>query len=344
MSKTSASASGSPRPAAGRRSGSHEQLAVADVAVRYFVRADAGADEFSRLLCRHRFTEIPALPDLAAEANDGFVGTLVLDALDANRNLSAAARAVTARTIAEFSRLALISVTKLRSILMISNGSERRWDSDEKPVPKSSSASRMPWFLRLVAIVRASSISANRELSVTSTTSRFAGKPVSARIRTIRWASQPSASCDGEMLTEILIFGIPARRLAQCQADHLLGQAADQPDLFSDRNEDVGADLAGKRMDPARENFEPDDVAGRQGRPAVRNKERTARARGYGGFPARSRHGQSARVPCLHRTRRGERPGRCAHDPSQCRPGAGRRECAHRQLAPTQFLRTRRPG
>ena len=121
--------------------------------------------------------------------------------------LSAAAKAVTARTIAEFSRLALMLVTKLRSILMISNGSDLRCDSDEKPVPKSSSASRTPWFFRLVTIVRARSRSANRELSVTSTTSRSAGKPVSASIRTIRWASQPSASCNGEMLTEILICG-----------------------------------------------------------------------------------------------------------------------------------------
>jgi hypothetical protein len=59
---------------------------------------------------------------------------------------SAAASVVTARTIAELSRFSLMLVTKLRSILMMSNGSERRCDSDEKPVPKSSSARRMPWF------------------------------------------------------------------------------------------------------------------------------------------------------------------------------------------------------
>jgi len=42
--------------------------------------------------------------------------------------------------------------TKLRSILITSNGSDRRRDRDEKPVPKSSSASRMPWFCKLEAI------------------------------------------------------------------------------------------------------------------------------------------------------------------------------------------------
>ena len=62
------------------------------------------------------------------------------------------ASVVTARTIAALSRLALMLVTKLRSILMMSNGSERRCASDEKPVPKSSSASRTPWFLRLVTM------------------------------------------------------------------------------------------------------------------------------------------------------------------------------------------------
>src|SRR5947209_3210374 len=65
----------------------------------------------------------------------------------------------------------------------------------------------MPWFLRLVTIVRARSMSAKSELSVISITSRSAGNPLSERMRTIRCASQPSASCSGEMLTEILIFG-----------------------------------------------------------------------------------------------------------------------------------------
>src|SRR5207302_588632 len=91
---------------------------------------------------------------------------------------SAAARVVTARTIAELSRLASMLVTKLRSILMMSNGSDLRCASDEKPVPKSSSASRMPWFFRLVTMLRARSMSANSELSVISMTRRSAGKPL----------------------------------------------------------------------------------------------------------------------------------------------------------------------
>ena len=62
------------------------------------------------------------------------------------------ASVVTARMIAGLSRFSAMSLTKLRSILMMSNGSERRCASDEKPVPKSSSASRTPWFLRLVTM------------------------------------------------------------------------------------------------------------------------------------------------------------------------------------------------
>ena len=61
---------------------------------------------------------------------------------------------------------------------------------------------RDPWFLRLVTIVRARSMSANSELSVTSTTSRSAGKPVSDSKRTIFCASQLSVNWRGEMLIE----------------------------------------------------------------------------------------------------------------------------------------------
>ena len=56
---------------------------------------------------------------------------------------------------------------------------------------------------------------ANSELSVISTTSRSAGKPVSVRIRTMRCASQPSANWEGEMLTEILIDGSQSRGCQQ---------------------------------------------------------------------------------------------------------------------------------
>ncbi len=177
---------------------------------------------------------------------------------------SAAANVVTARMIAALSRFVLRLVTKLRSILMISNGSDRICASEEKPVPKSSSASRTPWFLRLVTIVRARSMSANSELSVISTTSRSAGKAVSARIRTIRWANQPSASCDGEMLTEILIVGSQSAAARKRLGDDLLGKTADQSDFFGDRDEDVGADDSGQRMLPARQHFEADDLARRE--------------------------------------------------------------------------------
>ena len=162
------------------------------------------------------------------------------------------------------SRLVWMLVTKLRSILMMSNGSERRCDSDEKPVPKSSSARRMPWFLRLVTIVRASSMSANSELSVISITSRSPGSRSRPEFVTIRCASQPSASCEGEILTEILISGSHVYRFAQGFTDHLLGQAADQANLLGDRNEDVRTDDSGQRMNPARQHLEPDDLAGRE--------------------------------------------------------------------------------
>ena len=66
------------------------------------------------------------------------------------------------------------------------------------------------------------------------------------------------------MLTEILIAGSQFARLAQRLADHLLGQPADQADLFGDGNEHVGTDHAGQRVDPAREHLEADDLAGRE--------------------------------------------------------------------------------
>ena len=172
------------------------------------------------------------------------VGGLVLDPLDEDRDVERIRQRRHRADDRRAFRLRWMLATKLRSILITSNGSERRCDSDEKPVPKSSSASRMPWFLRLVTIVRARSRSANSELSVISTTSRSAGKPVSVSSGRSAAASQPSANCDGEMLTEILIDGSQSTRAGKRGADDLLRQPADHADFLGDRDEAVGRDDA----------------------------------------------------------------------------------------------------
>ena len=78
----------------------------------------------------------------------------------------------------------------------------------------------------------------------------------------MRCASQPSASCEGEMLTEILIAGSQLAASRKRFADDLFGQAANQADFFGNRNEDVRTDHARQRMDPAGEHLEADDLAG----------------------------------------------------------------------------------
>ncbi len=80
----------------------------------------------------------------------------------------------------------------------------------------------------------------------------------------MRWASQPSASWNGEMLTEILIFGSQSAASRSASRDDMLGQAPDQADFLGDRNEHVGPDHSRKRVDPAREHLEADDLAGRE--------------------------------------------------------------------------------
>ena len=156
------------------------------------------------------------------------------------------------------------SATKLRSILITSNGSERRCDSDEKPVPKSSSARRMPWFLRLVTIDRASSRSANSELSVISTTSRSAGKPVSVSSRTIRCASQLSVSCVGEMLTDSLIAGSQSAAFGQRARMTCSDSRPIRPISSATGMNRSGSISPAQRVVPARQHFEADDLAGLQ--------------------------------------------------------------------------------
>ena len=122
----------------------------------------------------------------------------------------------------------------------------------------------MPWFLRLVTIVRARSMSANNELSVISITSRSAGK-AGLRENTHDALREPAVGklrrrdVDGDLQRRV-----PARRLAQRFADHLLRQAPDQSDFLGDRNENVRPDDPGQRVIPAREDLETHDLACRE--------------------------------------------------------------------------------
>ena len=75
--------------------------AVDDGSQRQFIAPRARREQLPCLLRRHRFSEIPALPDLAAEPDDGLVGSLVFDPFDANWDLKCSSQVVTARTIAE---------------------------------------------------------------------------------------------------------------------------------------------------------------------------------------------------------------------------------------------------
>ena len=122
----------------------------------------------------------------------------------------------------------------------------------------------MPWFLRLVTIDRASSMSANSELSVISTTSRSAGKPVSVSKRTILCASQLSASWVGEILTEMLIVGSQPRPAASAARMTFSDNRPISADFLGDRDEHVGPDDPAQRMVPAGQHLEADDRAGRE--------------------------------------------------------------------------------
>src|SRR3954454_12885514 len=54
--------------------------------MRAALRAAVAGEELAHLIGAHRLSEIPALPDLAAKRDHGFVGRLVLDTLDADGN------------------------------------------------------------------------------------------------------------------------------------------------------------------------------------------------------------------------------------------------------------------
>ncbi len=66
------------------------------------------------------------------------------------------------------------------------------------------------------------------------------------------------------MLTDSLIAGSQLAACGQGSKDDLFGQTADQTMFFGDRNEAIGLDQAAKRMIPARQHFETDNLAGQQ--------------------------------------------------------------------------------
>ena len=74
-------------------------------------------------------------------------------------------------------------VTKPLSILMISKGRSLTMLTEEKPVPKSSSATRMPLDLRFAMTFLRRSISRSLHLSVTSKQRCSGGYSISSRIR-----------------------------------------------------------------------------------------------------------------------------------------------------------------
>src|SRR3546814_151656 len=119
---------------------------------------------------------------------------------------------------------------------------------------------RMPWFLRLPMIDWARPRFSNNELSVISTSSRSAEKPVSTSSFSNFWASQGSFSCEGEMLTDRVSCGSQPC-FFEGLTHHRHGKIADQAAFLGDADELVGQDDASLRMLPAREHLETVEAA-----------------------------------------------------------------------------------
>ena len=103
-----------------------------------------------------------------------------------------------------------------------------------------------------------------RQLSVISISRRLGGKLASTSSLSIFCANHGSRNWTGEMLTDSVSLGFQPRASLQRLADQAFGKLRDQADFFGDRDEDFGADHPERRRIPAREHFEPGQLAGRQ--------------------------------------------------------------------------------
>ena len=177
---------------------------------------------------------------------------------------SAPASVVTARMIAALSRFALMLVTKLRSILMMSNGSERR--CDERREAGAEIVEREADALVLEAgDDRPREIHVREQRAFGDLDHQPLGREAGLRQDPDDALGKPAVGKLGRRdVDRDLDRRIPVRRLAQRFGDHLLGKPPDQADLLGNGNEDVRTDDAGERMVPARQHLEADDLAGRE--------------------------------------------------------------------------------
>ncbi len=103
--------------------------------------------------------------------------------------------------IGSFSSPVWIMDVKDWSIFRVSTGSPCSRPSEEKPVPKSSSATRTPAFRSAVSCWITWQSSSKKTLSVTSTTSCRGSTPVFRATASSSSAKSPCCSCTPETLT-----------------------------------------------------------------------------------------------------------------------------------------------
>src|SRR6202034_646284 len=90
---------------------------------------------------------------------------------------------------------------KVGSILILSNAKEWRYDKEEYPDPKSSSAIRTPRALSRERTDTAREKSSINTLSVISSSSLVGGRSVSSRIKCTRVGRLPERNCSGDTFT-----------------------------------------------------------------------------------------------------------------------------------------------
>ena len=202
--------------------------------------------------------------------------------------------------------------------------------SDEKPVPKSSSASRMPWFFRLVTI-DARHIHVGEQRAFGDFDDQSLGGKTGLRKDSHDPLRKPAVrELRRGDVDRNLDRGVPLRRFAKRVGNDLLGKAADQADFLRDGDEDVGTDHARKRVVPPREHLETDDLAvGKIDlRLEIGNELAVIEAEANALLDLAV--GDERALHPLVEPDRAAAPGRCAHGPSRCRRGAARPECGRR--------------
>ena len=135
-----------------------------------------------------------ALKAVHAELPEDIPHTCGLDTLDADPCTEESPKADETLHKSAGGLFFSMSHTKLRSILIVSKGISLRMSTEEKPVPKSSSAMRMPLDFSLMTTFFRSSRSSSLQRSVTSRQTWDGGHPCSFRICSTRSANSGFSS------------------------------------------------------------------------------------------------------------------------------------------------------